>query len=271
MRHNIEKSKRMPKGKEVEMKEMTTTKPRAKRMEPTEVELDVIRGAENIMERVRELIEDEKFSQAHRALEKGLKNLSTAITNQMKGDTHPDLHRVHKEMTKMLGRLTSKVKVQLMGKSQGHELVHAERNRSKTAHKMDAKAVVRGFIDSLDKQGKEPGVKVLVSKMEKISREFLKHGNLKQYKKDCNEALEEHKKKYYKVHHRQPKGVFEHITNAVRAMFRLLEKMVNYVFGTNNSMFKKANSPLGKLVKDFQAELKDLAEYKKEQGNTHRP
>lgn len=269
MRYNLKKSRKMPKEKEIQMTEMNKTKSKTKRTDVTDVERELIRGADNIMDNVKKLMDKKDLSKAHRMLDKGLKILSVAISNQ-KGDTSLHLHQAHKEMTKMLGHLTSMLNVPLKGKRHGHDLIHAERTRSKTAHKLDAKSVVQGFIDALDKKSDEPGVKTLVSEMEGISRDFLNHGDLKKYKNECNHALENHKNKYYKTHHRQPKGVFEHITNVVRAMFRLLEKMINYVFGTKLSMFKKEDSPLGKLTKDFQQKLKGLAEYEKRQENSHK-
>ncbi len=198
-------------------------------------------------------------------LKKELKNLVAATKGKKIDNVPGEMYRLQTKMATMLVKWEAELKT--------HDIKRAEKSKPQTKHHLETKEsvrrVVRDLMTALHQHKSDKQVKPFIEVICQMSKTFLKDGDLKKYKQGCMATVDEHKTKHRNMYHQQPTGLCAHIVNALRAMFRLLEKMVNYVFGTSSGMFKKPDSMLGKAAKDFVRELKDLNEFEEPKPTVH--
>ncbi len=185
------------------------------------------------------------------------------------------LQTLKERMLGALGELDDKLleieKRQEKAKKMAHHSHKVMEAKTIFNHKVtEIRAILTDFKKALEPHKHHKSVKVLIEHLGHETDEFRRLGDLKMYKTNCMKLLKDHRDKHHKMHHREPKGVFEHIANVVRAMLRLLEKMSNYIFGTKSSMFKKPESELGKLMKEYHHKIDGLMEFQEEKM-THQP
>lgn len=109
----------------------------------------------------------------------------------------------------------------------------------------------------------------------RLSRQFVSgHLNLKEYKQEVLETLKKEKAHFKGALHRGPRTILEHISEAFRCMFNLMDHMISAVRKSERTMaetrtpgaclfgrthfFNKIDSDLGKKLKEFEASLKEM-------------
>jgi hypothetical protein len=198
-------------------------------------------------------------AKATKNLNAGLTTLTNVINKMKKEDVPTPLHTMQGKMATTVSKWKHEIKEGISSSKSGE----IERKTKK---------VVDEFVVALKTHKKDASVSSLVESLTENSSKFKRGAmSFKEYKDACMDSIETHQKKHYKLHHKQPHGVFDHIKNAVRAMLRLLVKMCNHLTGSKSSMFKKPESDLGKETKEFIKTLKELKEAEPEAKHKAQP
>lgn len=213
-------------------------------------------------------------AKAIKNLQAGLIALTNVINKIKKEDVPVELYNMQAKMATEVSVWSHAVKEDITTSKVGSEK-RLEQTKVKAEilfRDSAAKKVVGDFVTALKGHKGVTSVALLVSELESNSKKF-KSGDMsfKEYKDACMKSVDAHKKHNHAIYYKQPHGLFQHITNTLRVMMRLLEKMFNFVTGYQSSIFKKADSSLGKEAKEFHVALEALKAYEPEAQNAPAP
>ena len=243
--------------------------------------------------RSKQLSDQESLAALHQSMVELMGRANRmAVQGEMKGKPLPALRSKGKEVHEVdAGGKTIEKGKRVAGKEFNlRDKVDSKMNKQhdEARKEVSAHGVVMKFVKAMEEinpTGQNPELRQLVGALLGHSKYFTDGIiDLKTYKVNCNSSVGDAKKGLSTALTREPRTILEHITNAIRVMFNLLDRMVTYATGAKQSMdqthtpgakfltgrdhfFNRPETGLGTELRTFSDAIEKLGDIKPSSGS----